>query len=170
MDRERLIKKREALKTKLEFEGRLGRIDDLLKHLDYHKIKYRIYLDCEKAEQALYSYPAEFSGLNWGKIPNSEKVFYCSDAERNKIISTVIRHYLDKSDTTFVIWADSYKPILEITASLMAENSGAMADEDFDMWVLNLEKGFCLEHYHEGHVAWTALSSRSPLGHSQLLL
>ena len=156
--RERLIKKREALKAKLKIESRLNRIDYLIKHFDENEIEYRIHLDCEKANEALYSYPANFSGLNWDKIPNSEKVIYGSVAERNKIISTVITDNLDVSDTTFVIWSDGYKPILEITANLAAENSGAMADEDFDMWVLNLEKGFCLEHYHEGYVAWTLSS------------
>ena len=158
MDRERLIKKREALKAKLEIEARLRSINYIIKHLDQNEIEYRIHLDCEKANQALLSYPAEFSGLNWDKIPNSEKVIYGSDAERNKIISTVITDNLDESDTTFVIWSNGYKPILEMTANLVAENSGAMADEDFDMWVLNLEKGFCLEHYHEGYVAWTLSS------------
>ena len=161
MDRERLIKKREALKAKLEIEARLKRINDLIKHLDKNEIEYRIHLDCKKVTEALVSYPAEFSSLNWNKIPNSEKVIYGSIAERNKIISTVITHYLDGSDTTFVIWGDGYKPILEITANLVAENSGAMADEDFDMWVMNLEKGFCLEHYHEGYVAWTLSSSQT---------
>ena len=161
MDRERLIKKREALKAKLEIEGRLRRIDDLIKHLDKNELEYRIHMDCEKANEALLSYPAEFSGLNWDEIPNSEKVIYGSIDERNKIISTAIAHCLDGSDTTFVIWADGCQPILEITATLVAENSGAMADEDFDMWVLNLEKGFCLEHYHEGYVAWTLSSSQA---------
>ena len=158
MDRERLIKKREALKAKLEIESRLSRIDELIKYLDRNGLEYRIHIDCEKANEALLSYPANFSGLNWDKIPNSEKVIYSSDAERNKIISTAIAHHLDVLDTTFVIWSDGYKPILEITANLVAENSGAMADEDWDMWVLNLEKGFCLEHYHEGYVAWTLSS------------
>ena len=158
MDRERLIKKREALKAKLKIEVRLSCINDLIKHFDKNELEYRIHMDCEKATEALDSYPAKFSSLNWDKIPNSEKVIYGSIAERNKIISTVITHHLDVSDTTFVIWGDGYKPILEITANLAAENSGAMADEDFDMWVLNLEKGFCLEHYHEGYVAWTLSS------------
>ena len=81
-----------------------------------------------------------------------------SIAKRNRIISTTITQNLDASDTAFVIWSDGYKPILEIAANLAAENSGVMADEDFDMWVLNLEKGFCLEHYHEGYVAWTIAS------------
>ena len=155
MDRKRVIKKREALKAKLEIEARLKRIDDLTKYFDNNEIEYCIHLDCEPANEALLSYPPEFSGLNWNQIPNSEKVFYSSIAERNRIISTVITRCLDVSDTTFVIWSDGYKPILEITANLVAENSGIMADEDFDMWVLALEKGFCLEHYHEGHVAWT---------------
>ena len=157
--RERLIKKREALKAKLKIESRLNRIDYLIKHFDENEIEYRIHLDCEKANEALDSYAANFSGLNWDKIPNSEKVFYGSDdAKRDKIISTVITDNLDGSDTTFIIWADGYKPILEITANLVAENSGVMADEDWDMWVLNLEKGFCLEHYHEGYVAWISSS------------
>lgn len=163
MDRERLVKKREALKAKLEIESRLSRIDYLIKHFDENEIEYRIHIDCEKATEALDSYPAEFSSLNWDKIPNSKKVIYGSDAERDKIISTVITNNLDGSDTTFVIWSDGYKPILEMTANLVAENSGVMADEDFDMWVLNLEKGFCLEHYHEGYVAWTLSSSKAHL-------
>jgi len=161
MDRERLIKKRKALKAKREIEDRLGRINDLIKHLDQNEIKYRIHLDCEKANKAILSYPAKFSGLNWEKIPNSEKAIYSSDTERDEIISTVITNYLDVSDTIFVIWADGYKPILEITANIVTENSGAMADEDFDMWILNLERGFCLEHYHEGYVAWTLSSSQA---------
>ena len=155
MDRERLIKKREALKAKLKIEDRLSRINDLIKHLDRNEIEYCIHMDCEKANKALFSYPAEFSSLNWDKIPNSEKVIYDSIAERNKIISMAITNCLSVSDTIFVIWSDGYKPILETTANIAAENSGVMADEDFDMWVLNLEKGFCLEHYHEGYVAWT---------------
>ena len=165
MDRKRLSKKREALKAKLEIEARLRSINDLTKHFDENEIEYRIHINCEKANEALLSYPAEFSSLNWDKIPNSEKVIYGSDAERNKIISTVITDYLDGSDTTFVIWSDGYKPILEITANLAAENSGAMADEDCDMWLLNLEKGFCLEHYHEGYVAWTLSSSQARIQH-----
>ncbi|MEM6611915.1 MAG: hypothetical protein AAF652_06600 [Cyanobacteria bacterium P01_C01_bin.72] len=156
MDRERLIKKREALKAKLEIEARLGCINDLIEHFDQNEIKYRIHMNCEKVIEALFSYPAEFSGLNWDQIPNSKKVIYHSITERNKIISTAITDHLDLSDTIFVTWGDGYKPILETTANLAAENLGVMADEDFDMWVLNLEKGFCLENYHEGHVAWTS--------------
>ena len=158
MDRERLIKKREALKAKLEIENRLKRIDDLIQYFDRSKIKYRIHIDCEKVTKALSAYPAQFSGLDWNKIPNSEKVTYDSITERNRIISTTITQNLNASDTAFVTWSDGYKPILEIAANLAAENSGVMADEDFDMWVLNLEKGFCLEHYHEGYVAWTIAS------------
>ena len=74
MDRERLVKKREALKAKLEIESRLSRIDYLIKHFDENEIEYRIHIDCEKATEALDSYPAEFSSLNWDKIPNSKKV------------------------------------------------------------------------------------------------
>jgi len=191
MDRQRLIKKRTALKAKREIEYRLRRIDDLIKHFNRHEIEYRIHIDCEQANEAIVSYLAEFpdrnwdkipnsekvfygsvkanealvsypaigsSRLDWDKIPNSEKVFYSSDAERDEIISTVITRYLDRSDTTFVIWEDGYTPILEMTANLVAENSGVMADKDWNMWVLNLEKGFCLEHYYRGHVAWSILS------------
>ena len=158
MNREKLIKKREALKAKLEIESRLQRIDDLIQYFDRNDIEYRIHIDCEKVTKALFAYPVEFSGLDWNKIPNSEKVAYDSIAERNRIISTIITQNLDASDTAFVAWSDGYKPILEIAANLAAENSGVMADEDFDMWVLNLEKEFCLEHYHEGYVAWTIAS------------
>ena len=158
MNRERLILKREALKAKIESENRLKRIDDLIQYFDKNDIEYRIHIDCEKVTEALFAYPAEFSGLDWNKISNSEKVTYNFIAKRNRIISTTITQNLDASDTVFVIWSDGYKPILEIAARLAAENSGAMADADFDMWVLNLEKRFCLEHYHEGYVAWTIAS------------
>ena len=136
----------------------MRRIDDLIKHFNRHEIEYRIHIDCEQANEAIVSYLAEFPDRNWDKIPNSEKVFYGSDAERDEIISTVITRYLDRSDTTFVIWEDGYTPILEMTANLVAENSGVMADKDWNIWVLNLEKGFCLEHYYRGHVAWSILS------------
>ncbi|MEM8676219.1 MAG: hypothetical protein AAGF83_20490 [Cyanobacteria bacterium P01_G01_bin.67] len=158
MNRERLIKKREALKAKLEIENRLKRIDDLIQYFDRNNIEYRLHIDCEKVDQALFAYPAQFSGLDWDNISNSEKVAYDSIAERNRIISTTITQNLNASDIAFVTWSDGYKPILEMAANLAAENSGVMADEDFDMWVLNLEKGFCLEHYHEGYVAWTIAS------------
>lgn len=158
MNRERLIKKREALKAKLESENRLKRIDDLIQYFNKNDIKYRLHIDCEKVDEALFAYPAEFSSLDWDKISNLEKVAYDSIAERNRIISTTITQNLDTSDIAFVTWSDGYKPILEIAANLAAENSGVMAYEDFDMWVLNLEKGFCLEHYHEGYVAWTIAS------------
>ena len=158
MDRERLIKKREDLKTKLEIADRLSRIDNLIQHLDKNEIDYRIHMQCEKVLEVLVVYPSEFSGLAWNKIRNSKKAVYSSIDERNKIISTVVTQYLDLSDTAFITWGDAYKPILEMTAKLAAENSGVMADEDFDMWILNLEKGFCLEHYHEGYVAWTMTS------------
>ena len=73
MVRERLTKKREALKVKLEIEARLRRINDLIKHFDKNEIEYRIHMDCEKVIEAFFSYPAEFSSLNWDKISNSEK-------------------------------------------------------------------------------------------------
>lgn len=158
MNRERQIKKREALKAKLERKNRLERIDDLIQYFDRNDIEYRIHIDCEKVDKALFAYPAKFSSIDWDKISNSEQVTYDSIAQRNKIISTTITQNLDASDTAFVTWSDGYKPILEIAADLATENSGVMADEDFDMWILNLEKGFCLEHYHEGYVAWTIAS------------
>ena len=158
MNRERLIKKREALKAKLEIENRLKRIDDLIQYFDRNDVEYRIHINCEKVDKALFAYSTQFSGLDWDKIYNSEKIAYDSIAQRNRIISTTITQNLYASDTVFVTWSDGYKPILEIAANLAAENSGVMADEDFDMWVLNLEKGFCLEHYHQGYVAWTIAS------------
>ncbi|MGD1920773.1 MAG: hypothetical protein ACFCAD_18945 [Pleurocapsa sp.] len=158
MNREKLIKKREALKVKRSLENRLKRINDLIKYLDWNSIEYCIHINCEKVTKVLSTYPAQFSGLDWDKISNSEKVTYDDLTERNKIIATIITQNLDASDTVFVTWSDGYKPILEIAANLAAENSSIMADEDFDMWVLNLEKEFCLEHHHEGYVAWTIAS------------
>ena len=153
--RERLIKKREELKARREIESRLRRIENLVQYLNNNRVEYRIHIECEKADKALHSYPAIGSGLNWDKIPNSKKAYYHSFDEIDEIILTVITDYLNKSDTTFVIWGDGYMPILEITANLVAENSGVIADEDSDMWILNLEKGFCLEHRYPRHVAWT---------------
>ena len=158
MNRDRLLKKREELKARLETSDRLSRIEDLIHHFDKHGIAHRVHIECEKVNSALRAYPTGFSGLDWDKIPNSKKIAYSSIDERNDIISTVITQYLELSDKTFIAWGDGAKPIVEITANQAAENSGAMADEDFDMWVLNLEKGFCLEHYHEGYVAWTIAS------------
>ena len=57
MNRERLIKKREALKAKLEIENRLKRIDDLIQYFDRNDIRYRTHIDCEKVTKALYAYP-----------------------------------------------------------------------------------------------------------------
>ena len=157
--RERLVKKREALKAKREIENLLRRIDDLTQYFDRHKIEYHIHLECERAYEALYSYPAVGSGLNWEEIPNSKKVFYSSIDERNEILSTVIMHCLEALDTTFVIWDDGYKPILEITANLVAEHADALAEEDSRMWILNLEKDFCLEYRDWYYIAWTPISS-----------
>ena len=136
----------------------MSRIEDLIQHFDKNVIDYRIHIECKKVLEALLTYPSEFSGLAWNKIQNSKKAVYSSIEERNKIISNVVTQYLNLSYIVFIIWSDGYKPILEMTAKLAAENSGVMADEDFDMWILNLEKGFCLEHYHEGYVAWTMKS------------
>lgn len=158
MDRKRLINKRKALQAKLEIADRLSRIDELIQYLNKHEIKYQIHIECEKVLEALFAYPTNFSGLNWEYIPNSQKVTYCSIDERNQIISATVIHNLKESDTVFITWGDDNKPILEISAKLAAENSGIIADQDFDMWILNLEKGFCLEHYHEGYVAWVLAS------------
>lgn len=158
MDRERLIKKRKALQAKLQIADCLSHIDELIQYLNEHEIKYRIHIECEKVLEALLAYPTNFSGLNWAHIPNSQKAAYCSVNERNKIISATVTHNLKKSDTVFIVWGDGNKPTLEMSAEFAAENSGVMADQDFDMWILNLEKGFCLEHYHEGYVAWVLAS------------
>ena len=125
MDIERLIKKRKALKAKLEFENRLERINDLIQHFYKNDIKYCIHIDCEKATKALLSYPVIFSGLDWGKISNSEKVNYDSIGERNRIISTTIKQYLDASDIVFVIWSDCCKPTLEISIPVTSNPSRA---------------------------------------------
>ena len=158
MDRERLIEKREALQAKLEGADRLRRIGDLIQHLNKQGAEFEIHMECKKAQEALYAYPGNFTGLNWDAIPNSNKANYQSIAERNQIVSSTIIQYLDGSDTVFVTWGDGAKPILEISAKTAAKNAGAITDEDFDTWFLNPEKGFCLEHYHEGYVAWIIAS------------
>ena len=150
--RERLIEKREALKAKRKLESRLRSINDITQYLNRHKIEYRIHLEHEQADKALHSDPAYTSSLNWDEIFNSKKLTYHSFTERDEIISTVITDYLEVSDTTFVIWNDGYKPTLEIAANLVAEHADAIADEDSRMWVLNVEKGFCLEHRHGAYI------------------
>ncbi len=158
MNRDRLIKKREKLIVQREISDRLSRIEELTQYFDSIGVEYLVHIECEKVIDALQAYPAIFSGLDWDRIPNSEKVTYNSIDERNSTIATAMAQCLDLSDITFVAWGDAAKPIVEIEAKQSIENLGVMADEDFDMWILNLEKGFCLEHYHEGYVAWTIAS------------
>ena len=83
MDRERLIEKRVALQARLEDDDRLRRIDDLIQRLNEQGAEFDIHMECRQAQEALYAYPGNFSGLNWDAIPNSGKAAYRSIAERN---------------------------------------------------------------------------------------
>ncbi len=152
MDREKLLKKRNKLKAKIYTSVRIGLIRELINYLDSKKVEYNLHLECDRVFK---KYPTNFSGLNWGIIPNSQLIHYHTIEQRNQIISNALTEYLNKSDRVFVVWSNGLTPILELSVKQLMDNIEPIVNEDFDMWILQLEKGFCLEHYHEGYVAWT---------------
>jgi len=156
MDREALIKKREALKAKLKLEYRRGLICDVLEYLDTRNIDYAIRFDYGPFEWIADRFPIPFFGIDWSKVPGMIKIRYADDEEKERLISQVVAENLKPSDGVTVIWGNASNPNLELKADAVIHHTAIFTDECEDLWVTCPDRGFCLECSHNDYVAYKA--------------
>jgi|GEM_PF-3512595 len=156
MDREALIKKREALKAKLKLEYRRGLICDVLESLDTRNIDYAIRFDYGPFEWIADRFPIPFFGIDWSKVPGMIKIRYADDEEKERLISQVVAENLKPSDGVTVIWGNASNPNLELKADAVIHHTAIFTDECEDLWVTCPDRGFCLECSHNDYVAYKA--------------
>ena len=154
IDRDKLVKKREELKARLHTEARLSLIDDLIQYLDSKNVRYKIKYDNTAIDWIIQSFPFSFASIDWARTKNAKRISYSTYEERDRLVQNAIDEFLKKDDPVIVAWSNAERPEIETTAETIINNTNVFAEEDFDFWVLNIDKGFCLENYHEGYVGW----------------
>ncbi|MFM2483284.1 hypothetical protein [Celerinatantimonas sp. YJH-8] len=158
MDREKAIQKRLKLREEHERQYRLNLIVDLTKFLDAQLIPYQIEFGNNVAEWIAENFPIQFSGIDWGNCAGSETIPFVEDDVRDRLIVEAISNDLQVDDIVWIAWGNALRPIMSVRAEVVVLHPAKFADEDLDMWIIQVEKGFCLECYHEGYVGYKRVS------------
>lgn len=158
MDRENTVQKRSKLHEESERKSRLALIEDLILFLDEESLTYEVKFDDSVSDWISANFPLLFSGIDWENSPESIKTPFREIVQRDNAISDIVSTYFAGEDVVSVTWSNALRPTVLVSAEVLTKHPAAFADEDSDMWVVQLDKQFCLECCHEGYIGYKRVS------------